>query len=313
MGKLDQFKVICEKKIPLAMKDFNSREIAIWGASDGGSVVQALLQEQGYQRIFFVDQKAEETKEYCGCPVKTSDELDVSKHYVIVATLVLHEKIEEFLEDRNFTDKDYIYLCDNERYIKEDIMYRGCLVGRYTYGYKKLLQEFPLATKIGRFCSINCTARIWNNHSLDTVTTHPFLDHRLFYSRKEKDMRQALLKKYGKHHDNADFENSEIRDNRPVEIGNDVWIGANAIILPGVKIGDGAVIAAGAVVTKDVEPYAIVGGVPAKIIKYRFGEEERKKFLQIKWWDWEIDEIERNIELFYDPEKFLATYGETET
>ena len=86
-----------------------------------------------------------------------------------------------------------------------------------------------------------------------------------------------------------------------------MWIGANVIILPGVKIGNGAIIAAGAVVTKDVEPYAIVGGVPAKLIKYRFKKEEINQLEEIKWWNWSIEEIERNIELFYRPEKFLYT------
>ena len=91
-------------------------------------------------------------------------------------------------------------------------------------------------------------------------------------------------------------------------IGNDVWIGANVSILPGVYIGDGAVIAAGAVVTKDVEPYAIVGGVPAKVIRYRFSPKEIYILLKIKWWDWSVEEVERNIELLYDPVKFIAAF-----
>ena len=73
------------------------------------------------------------------------------------------------------------------------------------------------------------------------------------------------------------------------------------------KIRNGAVIAAGAVVTKDIEPYAIVGGIPAKVIKYRFTKEEINRLEEIKWWDWSIEEIEKNIELFYQPEKFLQT------
>lgn len=310
MGEIDKFRVICERKLPLARKDFNDRQIAIWGASDGGRVVKELLQGQGYSHIFFVDRNAGNMKEYSGCRVETSDGLDASKHYVLVAALAIHEQIEEFLEARHFTGKDYMYISDDERYLKEDILYRGCLVGRYTYGYEELLSEYPLASKIGRFCSINGTARIWNNHSLDTVTTHPILDYRLFYSRQEKDMRKSLVKKYGKHHDNAAFENSEIRDNRPVEIGNDVWIGANAIILPGVRIGDGAVLAAGAVVTKDVEPYAVVGGVPAKTIKHRFERELVDAFMRIRWWEWEVERIKENMELFYQPELFCKVFDQ---
>lgn len=308
MEQLDKFRIICEKKIPLALNNVGGRQIAIWGASDSGRIVKERLQSLGMRQVFFVDRQADTLKTYCDCSVTTGRELDVSKHYVFVATIALHESIEEFLENRGFTEKDYIYLCDNERYNKEDIIYKGCCIGRYTYGYEGLLSEYPLASKIGRFCSINDTARIWNNHSLDTVTTHPILDHRLFYPRNKKDERQTFIRKYGKHHDNAAFENSEIRDNRPVEIGNDVWIGANAILLPGVKIGDGAVVAAGAVVSKDVAPYAIAGGVPARFIKYRFQKEQIDAFMRIQWWEWDIRKIEENIELFYQPELFCRTF-----
>ena len=81
------------------------------------------------------------------------------------------------------------------------------------------------------------------------------------------------------------------------------------VILPGVTIGDGAVLAAGAIVNKNVEPYEIVGGVPAKPIKKRFTDDVIEKLLEIKWWDWSIDEIEENIELFYQPEKMVSFFG----
>ena len=116
------------------------------------------------------------------------------------------------------------------------------------------------------------------------------------------------MEKYGTHGNNCENDKSQIRDNRSVEIGNDVWIGANVIILPGVKIGDGAVLAAGAVVTKDVEPYAIVGGVPAKVSRYRFDQEMIEAFLRIKWWEWSVEKIEENIELFYQPEEFYKVF-----
>ena len=168
-----------------------------------------------------------------------------------------------------------------------------------------MLQYYPIASSIGRYCSINRSAKIWNNHPTDYVSTHPMLDYRMFYAWDKQEEREEYIRKYGKYFENAKYEDSKLRNNRPVTIGNDVWIGANVVILPGVVIGDGAILAAGAVVNKDVEPYTIVGGVPAKQIKKRFSDEMIDKFLKIKWWDWSIKEIENNIELFYQPEKFI--------
>ena len=81
------------------------------------------------------------------------------------------------------------------------------------------------------------------------------------------------------------------------KIGNDVWIGYGATIMPGVTIGDGAIIATKSVVTKDVAPYAIVGGNPAKEIRKRFSEDEIKALLEIQWWDWPIEKITENVQL----------------
>jgi acetyltransferase-like isoleucine patch superfamily enzyme len=121
--------------------------------------------------------------------------------------------------------------------------------------------------------------------------------------------RRELCKKYGTHFDNHESEPSPIRMNAPVSIGNDVWIGANVCILPGVNIGDGAIIAAGAIVNRDVPPYSIVGGVPARVIKYRFDDWMIDKFLKIRWWDWSIERIEENIEYFYEPMEFVRRFS----
>ncbi len=81
-----------------------------------------------------------------------------------------------------------------------------------------------------------------------------------------------------------------------INVGNDVWIGYNATIMAGVTIGDGAIIATNSTITKDVEPYTIVGGNPANLIKKRFNDEKISKLLALKWWDWDLDKITRNIQ-----------------
>lgn len=134
---------------------------------------------------------------------------------------------------------------------------------------------------IGKYCSIASGAKFMmsgnQGHRHDWIATYP-LDILEEDAASSKKFPAAYLPK------------------GDTVIGNDVWIGFEALIMPGVKIGDGAVIAARAVVTRDVQPYAIVGGNPAKIIKMRFSDEEISKLLKLKWWDWPVEKIRENID-----------------
>lgn len=100
--------------------------------------------------------------------------------------------------------------------------------------------------------------------------------------------------------------NKDVHTKGPTTIGNDVLVMYNAMILSGVTIGDGAIVGAGAVVTKNVPPYAIVAGNPARIIKYRFSEEQIEALLKIRWWDWSDDKIREFEQYFYDIDTFIA-------
>ena len=95
----------------------------------------------------------------------------------------------------------------------------------------------------------------------------------------------------------------------PIVIGNDVWIGVSAYILNGVTIGDGAIVAAYSVVTKNVPPFALVAGNPSKIKKYRFSKDIIKKLLKIKWWNWEVEIVKERVSDFLDVNKFIEKYG----
>ena len=134
--------------------------------------------------------------------------------------------------------------------------------------------------KIGKFCSIACGAKfIFNsaNHTLSSLSTYPFP---IFFEEWGLDVKDI----------------TKAWDNKgDIVVGNDVWIGYEAVILAGVTIGDGAIIGARAVVTKDVPPYTIVGGVPAKPIRKRFIEETIDILLKLKWWDWSKERIAKNI------------------
>lgn len=132
---------------------------------------------------------------------------------------------------------------------------------------------------VGRYCSISSGVVAGDsNHPTDWLSTHPFQ-----YGAG------AVFTGWTKC---ADFDFMRMpRAKRAVTIGNDVWIGANAIILPGVGIGDGAVIGAGAVVSADVPPYAVVAGVPARVLRYRFDEQTIERLLELRWWRFEADSL----------------------
>lgn len=148
-------------------------------------------------------------------------------------------------------------------------------------------------TSIGKYCSIGIGSIIGlgKHPSRKFVSTHP-----VFYSI----LKQSQLSFVDKN----DFQEFE-----KIEIGNDVWIGANVIIMDGVKIGDGAIVAAGSVVVKDVPPYAIVGEIPARIIKFRFTEKEIECLLTIRWWEKDIEWLQKNQKYFLDIEEFMKVYS----
>lgn len=141
--------------------------------------------------------------------------------------------------------------------------------------------------KIGRFCSIGSWVKvITGKHPLYYAMTHPIVFND---SLRKLGLAAKNVKKF-----KGAYE--YVTDDYYAEIGNDVWIGQSAEIMSGIKIGDGAVIAAGAIVTRDVPPYAIVAGVPAKILKYRFSDEQIKKLLHFKLWNKDINWIKDNAD-----------------
>ena len=179
-------------------------------------------------------------------------------------------------------------------YLKDVVTGPNIEIGDYTmyndferdprdFERSNVLYHYPVngdKLRIGKFCSIACGAKfLFNsaNHTLRSLSTYPFP---IFYEEwglEGKDIRQAW-------------------DNKgDIVIGNDVWIGYQAVILAGVTVGDGAIIGSRAVVTRDVPPYTIVGGVPAKPIRKRFDEDTIARLQALRWWDWDQETIRRAI------------------
>lgn len=165
---------------------------------------------------------------------------------------------------------EYTYYDDPEG---PDLFQSKCVLHHYDFIGDKLI--------IGKFCAIAENARfIMNgaNHVLSGFSTYPF---NIFGHGWEKGFDDETWRR-------------EIRGDTVV--ANDVWIGMEAIIMPGVRIGNGAIVAARAVVTHDVPDYAIVGGNPAKVLKMRFDRHTMARLLDIAWWDWPVDKITRNLD-----------------
>lgn len=167
---------------------------------------------------------------------------------------------------------------------------KGCRLGRYAsiaervvlrevnvgdFSYFERHSEAIYAT-IGKFCSIAANTRINAvEHPMERVTTH-----KITYRPNE------YFRYLG-----VDQAFRERRRGRPVTIGNDIWIGHGAVIMPGVDVGTGAVIGANSVVTRDVEPYMVVAGTPARPLKARFAQEYANRLLQLAWWDWDMERL----------------------
>ncbi len=158
-------------------------------------------------------------------------------------------------------------MCKNPRYARYD-------VGEFTYGFPNIV-PFPYENrgtlKIGRFCSIadNVTILLGGEHYTKWVSTYPFSVHM-------PGAEHCALQHFAK---------------GDINIGNDVWLGFNTTILSGVTIGDGAVIGANSLVTKDIPPYAIAAGQPARVITYRFAPEQIEQMLAIQWWNWPEERV----------------------
>ncbi|UII24900.1 CatB-related O-acetyltransferase [Fulvivirga maritima] len=194
-------------------------------------------------------------------------------------------------KDLKFPIENYDKLC----FLKNIIKNPNIIVGDYTY-YDDFenVENFEKNVKyhfdfigdkliIGKFCMIASDVKfIMNgaNHLTNSLTSYPF----------------AI---FGNGWENA-MDGKSYPTKGDINIGNDVWIGYNATIMGGVNIGDGAIIATNSTVTKDVEPYTIVGGNPAIEIKKRFPEDVITKLLELQWWNWDIEKITKNIQNLTD-------------
>lgn len=178
-------------------------------------------------------------------------------------------------------------------------------IGKYSYG--PICCNHPLIKSIGSFCSFATGVDFVVNHEFRYVTTHPII-----YEGKSiegYDYPFAAVREQDYYMLGIEPKSEYVKKQRRAVIGNDVWLGRNVIVTNSANIGNGVIAAAGAVITKDVPDYAVVAGVPARIIRFRYSPEQIDALNRIAWWDWTDDEIRTRFDDFYLPiDDFIEKY-----
>ena len=286
-----EIKLCIEKQLEL-----NNREFILFPYGEIGMQVEEVLYKvYDIRPLCILENKLSKYNK----KIKPLSELEKYKNqnvYLILCTAnwhlnrVLKSSVLEYIPEKN------IY--------EFEIAKRKTKQGKYSYGS---LCNHWLVESVGSFCSFAGGVDVVENHAVSYISTHPFI----YYDKPNNEL-------HGNYEGFQSFPwyfsgikpKGKVQKLKRIRIGNDVWIGANAIITNGSNIGNGAIIAAGSVVTKDVPDYAIVGGVPAKIIRYRYTTEEIAALNRISWWDWSDEKIRNNYDDFFLPiELFIKKHS----
>lgn len=243
----------------------------------------------GIQEKYIIDNNL---SKYNSC-IKNLDyfrDKDTSNYTVLLtnANPDVHDEVRQLLSNV-FDIKNIIDIFPT----KEPNLMTKC--GKYSYGP---LCNHWLVESIGAFSSVAAGADVVQNHATQYVSTHPFLYN-------DRECNEVYQEKYEDcYNEPWGFvgvkPKGKVAKLRKIKIGNDVWIGRNVIITNGSNIGNGVIAAAGAVITKDVPDYAVVGGIPARIIKYRFTQQQIKLLNKIAWWNWPDEKIRKYYDDFFE-------------
>lgn len=291
-----QIKACIEKKL-----DSGFREFIIFPFGETRLLVKQILNEAyGIQERYILD------NHLCvyNPKINSAEVLDSinCKNYCLILSSVdekicldLKEMIKKYFEDENIA----------EIIEKPNISNKITKIGKYSYG--PLCKNHLYIESIGAFCSFAAGTEVVQNHEMNYLTTHPMI-----YAGANLNIfkKYAEYREYDWYFDGVEPKKEKIEKRGRCKIGNDVWLGRNVIITNYSNIGNGVIAGAGSVITKDVPDYAVVAGVPARIVRYRYTPSEIESLNKIAWWDWSDENIMQRYDDFYLPiQDFINKYS----
>lgn len=263
------------------------RAIVIYGCGEAGEIMYAVLRSAWIEVSFFVDRKYNLFGTCCNIPVRSNSCLDRKKHFVVINPSSNLKTVDSIKSDLmlqcGYDDHDW-FLWDTDA--DHDIVLNGVPIGKRTPIVPAFLMTASATyfASVGRYTSINASLKVAFNHFIGLSTSFRV--------------------------PNPAIQNQEYTRINRIAIGHDVYIGANTLLNASTvqQIGNGAIIGTGAVVLEDVPPYAVVAGVPAKIKKYRFTEEQIELLERVQWWNWDDEVMRANADCFSDPRLFFQRF-----
>ena len=298
--------------------DFDGKDVYVFGAGKVGRLACYLLPRFSCRLVAILDNASTAWgRKILGTPVCSPESIrdcDPERSLILVASM-WHREIVAQLRDMGLTPGKNVVVLHPDVLSPPPVTaidfthpreVNGVRIGRYTHDVAGFCVEFSPVRSIGSFCSINGTARIATMHPHHFIVTSG-----IFYVPDDNQLLRGS--RFRGTANDLDILDVRLDDGRllngPVTIGSDVWIGQYVSILPSVRIGNGAVIGAGAVVTHDIPDYAIAAGVPASVIGFRFSAEQIRVLNKVAWWEWPEDRIIEEKHLLRDPERFFAKYA----